>query len=341
MEGSSSSSSMAAPPSKPVIVRVKRKSFHSPLHAFWLEINERPLKRPLLDFQNLSVSSESAQKAEFHNKKVFMQHVETISSSEVTRDIVQSFVDPGSSGASESKSKIDERKNLFKKDNKQDQLSRAKQQKESFAKDARFEQIWKSRRGNKGAEHENALQDICHFYDIVRVDKMQQEDISLEDQNLLSSFLPLLKEVIPDAATEIEADLANSKKDDYVYDLYTVNDEMDMDVDDTSYSLPLVQVDEDDYYDGPDDSEYETDDSNDENNPLNDYPDELTEDEEEGSESENSNASKESSDEDNEEHGFSRDNEADPLYDEDFDNYDGRVGYDVDDDDEDWKWSHR
>ncbi|KAL5153004.1 RNA-directed DNA methylation 4 [Glycine soja] len=214
------SSSATPPPPKPVVVRVKRKPSQSPLDAFWLEINERPLKRPLLDFGNLSISSNSAQKdrdagiekgvvnpnsslsfgfdpyaasnkfsqwydsenfrVEFYNKKVFVQHVETISSSEVTFDIVQSFVDLGSSGASDSKSKIKERKKFFNRDNKQDQLlSKAKQEKESLAKDARFEQIWKNRKGNKGTAHDKALQEMCHLYDIVRIDN---EEINKEVQ---------------------------------------------------------------------------------------------------------------------------------------------------------------
>ncbi|TKY63207.1 RNA-directed DNA methylation 4 [Spatholobus suberectus] len=352
-------SSSAAPSPKPVVVRVKRKPSQSPLDAFWLEINERPLKRPLLDFGNLSIS-DSAQKVEFHNKKVFVQRVETISSSEVTFDTVQSFVDPGSSGASDSKSKFEERKNFFKRDNKQDQLLfKAKQEKESLAKDARFEQIWKSRKGNKGTAHDKALQEICHFYDIVRVDneekskEVQQEEISLEDQRLLSSYLPLLREFIPNAAAEVEADLiahliGHSKEENYVYDLYTVKDEMDINVDDSSSSYPLVQVDEEeDYYDGPDDSDYESDDSNAENNPLNDYPDEISEEDEEvedsesESEREHGDTSNESSDEDIEHHGVSKD-DADPLYDEDFDEYEGVGNYDDEDvDDEDWRWSYR
>ncbi|KAK7339585.1 hypothetical protein VNO77_20262 [Canavalia gladiata] len=351
-------SSSAAPPPKPVVVRVKRKPFQSPLDAFWLEINERPLKRPLLDFGNLSIS-DSAQKVELHNKKVFVQHVETISSSEVTFDIVQSFVDPGSSSASDSKSKIEERKNFFKRDNKQDQLLvKAKQEKESLAKDARFEQIWKSRKGNKGTVHEKALQEICHFYDVVRVDNeeknkaVQQEDMSSEDQRLLSSYLPLLREFIPNAAAEVEADLlahlvGHPKEEAYVYDLYTVKDEMDMDADE-SHSYPLVQVDEEDYYDGQDDSDYETDDSNDENNPLNDYPDEISEEDEEvkeseyeSEESEHGTGSNESSEEDLEHHDFSEDI-VDPLYDEEFDDYEGVSNYDDDDvDDEDFRWSYR
>ncbi|XP_020240054.1 RNA-directed DNA methylation 4 isoform X1 [Cajanus cajan] len=353
-------SSSAAPPPKPVVVRVKRKPFQSPLDAFWLEINERPLKRPLLDFGGLSIS-DSAQKVEFHNKKVFVQHVETISSSEVTLDIVQSFVDPGFSGASSSKSKIEERKNFFKRDNKQDQLLfKAKREKESLAKDARFEQIWKSRKGNKGTAHDKALQEICHLYDIVRVDnegknkEVQQEEMSLEDQRLLSSYLPLLREFIPNAATEVEADLiahlvGHSKEENYVYDLYTVKDEMDINIDDSSSSYPLVQVDEEeDYYDGPDDSEYESDDSNAENNPLNDYPDEISEevedseneDSESESEREHDDISNESSDADIEHHSFFK-HDVDPLYDEDFDEYEGAGSHDVEDADDDWRWSYR
>ncbi|KAL5153009.1 RNA-directed DNA methylation 4 [Glycine soja] len=393
------SSSATPPPPKPVVVRVKRKPSQSPLDAFWLEINERPLKRPLLDFGNLSISSNSAQKdrdagiekgvvnpnsslsfgfdpyaasnkfsqwydsenfrVEFYNKKVFVQHVETISSSEVTFDIVQSFVDLGSSGASDSKSKIKERKKFFNRDNKQDQLlSKAKQEKESLAKDARFEQIWKNRKGNKGTAHDKALQEMCHLYDIVRIDneeinkEVQQEEMSLEDQRLLSSYLPLLREFIPNAAAEVETDLiaqlvGHSKEENYVYDLYTVKDEMDINIDDSSCSYPLVQVDEEeDYYDGTQHSDYESDDSNAENNPLNDYPDEVSEEDEEGENSENEseredgNTSSESSDE-NIEHGFSED-DADPLYDEDFDEYEGAHSDDVEHmDDENWRWSYR
>ncbi|XP_027929098.1 RNA-directed DNA methylation 4 [Vigna unguiculata] len=356
------SSSAAPSQPKPVVVRVKRKPSQSPLDAFWLEINERPLKRSLLDLGKLTISG-SAQKVEFHNKKVFVQHVETISSSEVTFDIVQSFVDPDSSCASISKSKFEERKNFFKKNNKQDQLLvKAKQEKESLAKDARFEQIWKSRKGNKGTgtgtKHDKALLEICNFYDIVRVDneekkkEVQEQEMSLEDQRLLSSYLPLLREFIPNAAEEVEADLiahlgGHSKEENYVYDLYTVTDEMDTNTEDTLASYPLVQVEEEeDYYDGPDDSDYESDDSNAENNPLNDYPDEVSEEDEEevedsGSESEgeNGDASNESSNEDTEHHGFSK-GDADP-YDKDFDEYEGVCNDDENAEDEDWRWSYR
>ncbi|KAK4280715.1 hypothetical protein QN277_012299 [Acacia crassicarpa] len=348
--------SSAAATSKPVVVRVKRKSFQSPIDAFWLEINERPLKRPLVDFANLSLSDSFTQKEELNTKKVFVQHVETVSIPDVTFDVVQHFMDSGSSGASECKSKIVERKELLKKDNKHDQLLlKAKEKHESTARNARFEQIWKSRRGNKESVHAKALQEICHFYDVVRVDEeknnkaqQQQEHISLEDQRLLCSYLPLLKEFIPDAAVEIESDMrAHHEQDDYVYDIYTVNEEMDMTVEDTSYSYPLVQVDEDDdYYDGPQELDYESDDSNDENNPLNDYPDEISEgeDEEDNEDSDDDSderesrnaASDESSAEEDFRHVFSKDDgDTDLLNDEDFaDDYVGNHDVDGGTDDE-------
>jgi len=50
---------------------------------------------------------------------------------------------------------------------------------QSLAKDARFEQIWKSRKGNKGTgtgtKHDKALLEICNFYDIVRVDNEEKK----------------------------------------------------------------------------------------------------------------------------------------------------------------------
>uniref|UniRef100_A0A7N2KNY3 Transcription factor Iwr1 domain-containing protein n=1 Tax=Quercus lobata TaxID=97700 RepID=A0A7N2KNY3_QUELO len=225
-----------------------------------------------------------------------------------------------------------------------------------LAKNARFEQIWRSRKGNQEATHNKELDEMCRFYDVVRVDVeerskevKQQEDISLEDHMLLSSFLPLLREMIPSAASEIESDLhaSMSRQDDYVYDFYAVMDDMDIVHEEASYPFPIVQVDEEDYYDGPDESEYETDDSNAENNPLNDYPDEISEEEEEekseASENESeelesesgSDKSLESEDLDN--HGLS--NDAD-LYDDDIADDDISDGdyFDVDDDDDGKDW---
>lgn len=274
---------------------------------------------------------------EFHDKKVLVQHVKTICDSEVTLDIVRSFLEPRSRSASHSKSKVAERKNSFKKVNSSDI-------------DACFKQIWKT-------PDENGLRKICQFYDIVRVDseektkEVQQEDISLEDQQLLSSYLPLLREVMPNAAAEIEADISSHpKQEDYVYDLYTVTDETIVE-EDSSYSYPVIQVEDEDFYDGPDDSDYDTDDSNAEGNIKNDYPDEIS-DEDEGSKSESeeskdgTSSNESSKDEEDGDDGTS-DPFYDPLYDEDFDHYKGQGG-DNDEDEQDdldnehnLRWSYR
>ncbi|KAJ0539321.1 hypothetical protein HanHA300_Chr08g0284991 [Helianthus annuus] len=61
-EAVTSSSTALLKDDKPklVVVRVKRKSYQSPLEAFWLEINERPVKRPLLDFAKLSINDSAS-----------------------------------------------------------------------------------------------------------------------------------------------------------------------------------------------------------------------------------------------------------------------------------------
>lgn len=336
--GESSSALPKTTEDKPVIVRVKRKVHQSPLDAFWLEINERPQKRPLLDLAKLSLSDSPGKEAEeLKSKKVFVRHVETVSSFDTTVDIVKSFVDPTTNDTSESRTKSEERRHPSKKGNKQDQiLSKARQAQEVTAKNARFEQIWRSRKGSKEVSDEK-LQEMCHFYDVIRVDVeersnelKQQEELSMEDQRILQSYLPLLREFIPSAALEVESDLRAQKQeseDEYVYDVYAINDEMDISDGGSSHPFPLVQVDDEDFYDGPDESEYETDDSNAENNPNFDYPDEESEDEEKESGSEASGneseqdecASDRSSEPKNlEQYGFSEDDLS------------------LDDDDEDW-----
>ncbi|KAL6292886.1 hypothetical protein ACE6H2_001028 [Prunus campanulata] len=61
-------------------------------------------------------------------------------------------------------------------------------------------------RETKETSHKK-LHEMCHFYDVIRVDveersnELRQEDeISLEDQRMLNSYLPLLREFIPSAA---------------------------------------------------------------------------------------------------------------------------------------------
>ncbi|KAL4558427.1 hypothetical protein LXL04_036627 [Taraxacum kok-saghyz] len=326
VDDAGSSSTALSKEDKPVIVRVKRKSYQSPLEAFCefsssfalcglfiqyiyetrevlmavfrLEINERPVKRPLLDFEKLSINNSASQVEESKPKKFFVQHVDTVSSSDVTVDVLQSFVasKPTSTDTLDSKSKPEDqrRSNKTEIDNKQKQLLvKAKESQELLAKNARFEQIWKRRKGKEdtGAS-DNALRDMCHFYDVVRVDTGEtsgvHEQDDEEDERLMHSFLPLLREFIPSAADDIESEfdhqvIKKASKDEYVYDLYAVKDDkMVMMEENTSSPFPFVQVNEDDdFYDGPDNSDYETDDSNAEDNPMNDYPEEEEEEESE------------------------------------------------------------
>ncbi|XP_009621891.1 RNA-directed DNA methylation 4-like isoform X3 [Nicotiana tabacum] len=276
------SSSAPSKEDKPVIVRVKRKTFQSRLDAFWLEINERPLKRPLLDFEKLSISDSSSRVEELKSRKVLVRHVETVTSSEVTVDILKSFAQSAPADASEVKEKAEIRRS-FRAENKQDQLlAKAKQKQEDLSKNARFEQIWKSRKEKKKLMHDEELNEMCRLYDVIRVDteetkhEVQEGTTELEDHRMMSQYLPLLREVMPSAAEEIESEIHNykAKQDGYVYDYYAVKGDTNTG-EDIASPFPLVQVDDDDdYCDGPDYSDNESDDSNAEHNPWNDYPDE-------------------------------------------------------------------
>ncbi|KAL0434806.1 UNVERIFIED_CONTAM: RNA-directed DNA methylation 4 [Sesamum radiatum] len=241
---------------KPVIVRVKRKAFQSAIDAFLEELK---------------------------TKKILVRHVETVTSSEDTFDVLRSFV-PNPSDELKSKEKNEEGRRNINTGKKQDQLLvKAKQSQEVISRNARFEQIWRSRKGKKDSPEYEAIHEMCRLYDVVRV-----TDTDVDDCRMMADYLPLLKEVLPTAALEIEHDIndymsTQASAVDYVYDFYAFKEEANVKEGDSASLFPLVQVDDDDdYYDGPDDSEYGTDDSNAEDNPLNDYPDEeISEDEDE------------------------------------------------------------
>ncbi|KAM0950802.1 putative transcription factor Iwr1 domain-containing protein [Dioscorea sansibarensis] len=319
------SSSTAMIKRKPVVVRVKRRASQDPLDALWLEINERPLKKALLDFASLSIG-ESTGKAleESRTKKVLVQHVETVRGFEGTKDALLAFLDgmPHSNSNMEFERKLADRRNIFKQDKKQDRLLlEAREKHEYLARRARFTQIWKSRREGMDCD-DNSLQEICHFYDIIRVDEEEKpgklpepKTVPIDDNAMLYGYLPLLREFLPTAAEEIESDIS-SVQENYVYDLYAMDDEANQNEQDSFTGYPLVQVDdEDEYYDGPPECEYETDDSNAEDNPLNEYPDE------------------ESSQEDN--------GNKDPLdYYSDTDSQYEKI-IDSDEEDEEWKWEYK
>ncbi|XP_051180561.1 RNA-directed DNA methylation 4 isoform X2 [Lolium perenne] len=303
------STSAAEAREKPVVVRVKRKPSQARPDAFWLEINERPMKKAMLDFSSLSISQPSSSTAQASEeprvKKLLVQHVETVHHSGAVEDVLHSLLSDAS--AKEIKSKTKEWNERMKKDNKQDQLrSAARQRHENLGRNARFAQIWKSRKGDNN-ETDETLREMCHLYDAVQVDSdgekhsAEPEMTSFEENAILCNFLPLIREHLPSAAEEIESDitsLAHSEDSD-VYDIYTVKEVDDADMEETSAaSYPLLQVDDEDgecYND--DEYPYDTDDSNAEDNPLYDYPEEVESSEDE----ENSDIDASGSDYENEE----------------------------------------
>ncbi|KAF3582152.1 hypothetical protein DY000_02030102, partial [Brassica cretica] len=256
-----------------------------------------------------------------------------------------------------SKGKFEDRKIAFKKDNRKEQLlTKAVHQQQTAAQDARFEQIWRSRKGNKERIHDKELHERCSFYDVIRVDAEERPDNappeveSLEDQKMLASFLPLLRECIPTAAEEIEAGIHSSHTEEYVYDFYAVNEEMDISEDSSKHQFPLVTVEEEEeFYDGPDDeSDYDSDDSNAEDHPRNDYPDEISEEEEEEDEEDEDEEEKSEASDDESKDEESLERRVRVVLDEDEEFFDGYAEEDVnvygDSDDEEFediKWSYR
>ncbi|GAB2258727.1 hypothetical protein Droror1_Dr00014887 [Drosera rotundifolia] len=119
------SSSSLVPVDKPVIVRVKRKASQSPLDALLLEISERPSKRPLVDFLKLSISSHSYTGKVDLIRRVLVQHVQTVDSSEAAMDILRSLAQPGGDNGT----KVSSTANTLKNASKQHQLlAKAKQE---------------------------------------------------------------------------------------------------------------------------------------------------------------------------------------------------------------------
>ncbi|OEL27248.1 RNA-directed DNA methylation 4 [Dichanthelium oligosanthes] len=296
---------------KPIVVRVKRKPSQTRPDTFWLEINERPAKKAMLDFSNLSISEPSTSsspgaKEEPRVKKLLVQHIETVRHSEAVGDVLHSllFAD---SNTKEIKSKTKEWHDIIKQD-------------KDLGRNARFAQIWSHRKREKN-EADESLREMCQLYDAVQVDQDEEKHpaeprqvwlsdnlpdfwnlklyhgmfsydfhrriTSIEEGAVLCNFLPLIREYLPSAAVEIESDIISlaQSEDSEVYDIYTVKEVDDTNMEDlTAASYPRLQVDDgddDECYDG--DYPYDTDDSNAEDNPLFDYPDELSEDEDGGS----------------------------------------------------------
>jgi hypothetical protein len=173
-------------------------------------------------------------------------------------------------------------------------LAAAKDQHEALAKRARFEQVWKRRRDPAKASAEGVenvpVNELFHIYDVVRVDEESldvlekrekaKREAELAQAALLRDYLPLLRDCLPEAAADLEQDLASQNVqmeiDDYVYDVYAMDEGFSDQEGGEDKLYPTVQIVETEDFDlgEPTDSEYDSQDSNDENNPLNDYPDE-------------------------------------------------------------------
>ncbi|PKA51864.1 hypothetical protein AXF42_Ash008093 [Apostasia shenzhenica] len=90
----------------------------------------------------------------------------------------------------------------------------ARQKHVELVRNARFQQIWRSRKGGEVESEVDSLRHLCHLYDVVRVDSEDQKSrrrkerhISLEDNAILCNYLPLLREYVPSAAMEIESEM--------------------------------------------------------------------------------------------------------------------------------------
>ncbi|KAJ0979255.1 hypothetical protein J5N97_014729 [Dioscorea zingiberensis] len=126
---------------------------------------------------------------------------------------------PHSNSSMEFERRIAERRSMFKQDKKQDRLLLEAREKHEQGVHA-FTQIWKSRMDGIEMD-DNSLQEICHLYDVVRVDEQEKPgklseplNVSIEDNAILHSYLPLLREFLPTAAEEIESDLSSFQVED-------------------------------------------------------------------------------------------------------------------------------
>ncbi|KAH7351856.1 hypothetical protein KP509_19G017400 [Ceratopteris richardii] len=270
--------------SKPLIVRVKRKRSQLPIEALWLEVSERPTKRleeELRSFSFFNSGVKGPEIEEVKSSRLFFHHVDTITSfgtEETTRVnlLLREF---------HSESNKDRHRPWVKSKEGRFSTTTSREKHEETARKARFEQVWRSR---KGFTKPDNLSEIFQLYDIVRVDldtdslDRKEREAELTEKRLLQDFLPLFKEYIPSVAAEIESSSESSPKkeegtgDDYVFDLYALGSKAGGDVSPDMGEYPMIQVvDDDDFMWGQSsDSEHDSEDSNDENNPLNDYPEE-------------------------------------------------------------------
>ncbi|KAL2652945.1 hypothetical protein R1flu_021073 [Riccia fluitans] len=271
-------------PPEPTVVQIKRKRTDEPIDSLWLEVTTVAKKRHTLGIQNLTVAREDSTPT-----KLLFRRVDSLSSSGVKELSLPKLLE-----------KSQERKRSRDATENNHQLKKFKDQ--DIAKIARFEQMRTDRKAKEKTEEDVVSLELFNLYEVVRVDveaestqkaarreKARREAEPTEGQ-LLCNYLPLLREHLPELAAEIDATAATSSStttstdvpvEEYIYDVYTLDEEMDNDDGDVAY-YPTIQVIDHRSYDWRElnDSDYDSEDSNDEKNPNNDYP------EEEGTDSE-------------------------------------------------------
>lgn len=275
-------------PTKPVILRVKRKRTLAPIETLWLEVNERASKRRG-GFQDLAITDDQQGSSVAKNSKSLFSRVQTVSSDEAILESLEEL----------------QRKKKAHKEHREGNIrpptlgSSAKAQHDAVARKARFHQVWSSRRGGSVAKVEDTpTMELFHLYELVRVDveeeaaakaarrqKAKQEATVAEEGQWLCNYLPLLREYLPAVAAEVETakppEEPSTQKiesddvgvsEEFVYDVYTL--EEDADQDDTSAPTVVVADEAFDWRELDRDSNYDSEDSNAADNPNNDYPDE-------------------------------------------------------------------
>jgi hypothetical protein len=94
-------------------------------------------------------------------------------------------------------------------------------------------------------------------------------EAAMAESSFMASYLPLLRECLPEVAADVEAQIASSldslhTKEDYVYDVYAMEDTNEPEVDEEDEDYPTVQILETEGYDWRElnDSDYDSEDSN-------------------------------------------------------------------------------
>ncbi|KAK8948682.1 hypothetical protein KSP39_PZI006303 [Platanthera zijinensis] len=225
---------------RPAAVTVKRKASHARLDDFCPEINGRPLKRPFLDSEKISLSNHASTET-LKSKRLLEQHV-TVSIFEAIEAILQSLA--------------------------------------RLVRNVHFEQIWNNEKEVidsllKICHLYNVVRVDGEDEKPIKKKGVQVgcRGISPEDNSILFNYLPLLREYVPSAVEEIESEIKAHVSSEASGSVSEANDTKEISID-----YPSVQVKDEDAFNDLPDSYYYSEDSNAEDHPRNDYPNESMED---------------------------------------------------------------